>query len=100
MTTSVERFSSDLPTQFSLDQNYPNPFNPNTEIGFRIADFGRVSLKILDVLGREVATLVNEEKSAGVYSARWNATAFGSGTYFYRIESNGQREIRKMLLMK
>jgi hypothetical protein len=100
ITTAAERPASDLPIDFGLDQNYPNPFNPTTEIGFRITDFEMVSLKVFDVLGREVATLVNEEKSPGSYSVRWDATNVGSGMYFCRLESNGQPEIKKMLLMK
>ena len=91
---------NNLPTQFSLWQNYPNPFNPTTAIRFEIPQSGFVSMKVFDVLGREVATLVNEEKSPGSYSVRWDATNIGSGTYFCKLESNGRREIRKMLLMK
>lgn len=100
ITTAAERPASDLPIDFGLDQNYPNPFNPTTEIGFRITDFEMVSLKVFDVLGREVASLVNEEKSPGSYSVRWDATNVGSGMYFYRLESSGRHEIRKMVLMK
>jgi len=100
LTTSVERLSNDLPTNFSLDQNYPNPFNPSTTIHCEIPVSGFVSLKVFDVLGREVVTLVNEEKSPGAYSVSWDATNFGSGMYIYRLESNGQMEARRMVLMK
>ncbi len=88
------------PLQFSIAQNYPNPFNPTTAIQFEVPKSGFVSLKVFDVLGREIALLVNEEKPPGRYSVQWDATGFGSGAYFYRLESNGRREIRKMLLMK
>ncbi|MEK9137573.1 MAG: PQQ-binding-like beta-propeller repeat protein, partial [Bacteroidota bacterium] len=91
--------SSDI-SSFRLLENYPNPFNPSTTIRYDLAKTGNVSLKVFDVLGREVTTLVNEEKLPGSYSVRWDATNVGSGTYFYRLESNGRREIKKMLLMK
>ncbi len=100
-TTEVtEGGGKEIPTSFSLMQNYPNPFNPTTAIRFEVPQSGFVSLKVFDVLGREVATLVNEEKSPGSYSVRWDAATVGSGTYFARLESNGRREIRRMLLMK
>lgn len=98
-TTAVETIGS-TPAQFTLSQNYPNPFNPSTTIRFSIPQSGRVSLKVFDVLGREVATLVNEEKAAGSFSVRWDATTAGSGTYFARLESNGKSQMTKMLLMK
>ncbi len=99
--TSVDETNAEqLPSSFTLVQNYPNPFNPTTEIEFRIVDFGNVSLRVFDVLGREVATLVDEEKTPGSYSVRWDAGTAGSGTYFCRLESGGQHEIKKMLLMK
>jgi hypothetical protein len=71
---------------YSLLQNYPNPFNPSTEIGFRIQVAGFTSLKAYDVLGREVATLVNEEKPPGSYSVVWDATGLAAGVYFCRLE--------------
>jgi len=97
-TTDVTE-NSDI-SSFRLFENYPNPFNPTTTIRFEVPQSGFVSLKVFDVLGREVATLVNEEKSPGTYSVRWDATAVGSGTYFYRLESNGRHEIRRMVLVK
>jgi hypothetical protein len=100
ITTSVERLSTDLPTRFSLDQNYPNPFNPATTIRFQIPQSGLVSLKVFDVLGHEVATLVNDERTAGSYSTRWDAKNVGSGMYFCRLESNGRHETKKVVLMK
>jgi len=88
------------PTKYSLDQNYPNPFNPVTKINFEIPKQGFVSLKIYDVLGREVKTLVNEVKSPGFYSVDFNGTELSSGVYFYRMESNGFTEIKRMMLIK
>ncbi|MFI5407070.1 MAG: T9SS type A sorting domain-containing protein, partial [Nitrososphaerales archaeon] len=90
-----------VPKTFSLEQNYPNPFNPNTIIGFRIAEFGFVSLKVFDVLGNEVVTLVNEEKPAGVYEVEFSANAgYTSGVYFYKLQAGNFIETKKMLLLK
>lgn len=106
--TGIVQVSADIPDGFSLGQNYPNPFNPTTTFRFEIPQSGFVNLKVFDVLGREVATLVNEEKSPGIYAVLWDArqTAggqaanVGSGTYFARLESNGKRQITKMLLTR
>jgi len=89
-----------LPLAFSLEQNYPNPFNPSTKFEFRIANLGLVTLKVFDVLGRDVATLVNDVRPAGVYSIRWDASSFPSGVYFYRLTANGATETRRMQLIK
>jgi len=83
--TSVERLSIDLPTHFNLDQNYPNPFNPSTTITFSVVTYSHTSLRVYDVLGREVATLVNENESAGQKSVTFNAGNLPSGIYFYRF---------------
>ncbi|MFA7360914.1 MAG: T9SS type A sorting domain-containing protein [Candidatus Kapaibacterium sp.] len=88
------------PINYSLSQNYPNPFNPVTKINFAIPKQGIVSLKIYDVLGREVKTLVNEIKSAGFYSVDFNGNDFASGVYFYRLESESFRDTKRMLLIK
>jgi len=97
--TGVER--NDAPPEgYSLDQNYPNPFNPETNFGFRISDFGFVSLKVFDILGREAAVLVNEELNPGSYTVKWNAAGYPSGTYFYVINVNGYASARKMILIK
>ena len=88
------------PSDVALFQNYPNPFNPTTNIGFQVSDFGFVSLKIYDILGREVATLVNERKPAGKYSVTWNASSMASGVYFYRLEAGSFVETKKLLLLR
>jgi hypothetical protein len=85
---------------YSLNQNYPNPFNPVTKINFEIPKQGLVSLKIYDVQGREVRTLVNEVKAPGVYAFDFNGTELSSGVYFYRMEANGYTDIKKMMLIK
>ena len=88
------------PTDFVLNQNYPNPFNPTTTISFSIPFSGFTSLNVYDILGNEVATLVNEEKPAGNYEVSFNASSLPSGTYFYRIQAGLFIETRKMILMK
>ena len=99
VTTAVE--SSSLPPDItSLDQNYPNPFNPNTVVQFKINQVSHVSLKILDALGREVATLINEELDQGVYQKIWDARGSPSGTYFYRLVTPEHTETKKMVLIK
>ncbi|MFA6456338.1 MAG: T9SS type A sorting domain-containing protein [Bacteroidota bacterium] len=88
------------PKEFSLDQNYPNPFNPSTTLNYRIAQAGFVTLKVYDLLGREVATLVSETLQPGAYSVRWDASGLSSGVYFSRMESGSYVTMRKMILMK
>jgi len=85
---------------FLLDQNYPNPFNPSTAISFQLPAASFVTLKVFDVLGREVATLVNEVQAAGRYTVRWIASSLPSGIYLYRIQAGGYVETRRMVLMK
>jgi endonuclease/exonuclease/phosphatase family metal-dependent hydrolase len=85
---------------FELHQNYPNPFNPSTNIGFRISDFGFVSLKIYDLLGNEVATLVNEELSVGEYEVEFDASGLTSGIYFYKLQAGDYNQTRKMIYLK
>ncbi len=85
---------------YKLEQNYPNPFNPSTKITFSIKEAGLVSLKVYDLLGREVATLVNERRSAGIYDVNFNAGALGSGVYFYTLTSSGFSQTKKMMLVK
>jgi photosystem II stability/assembly factor-like uncharacterized protein len=88
------------PTKYSLSQNYPNPFNPKTAIQFSIIAAENVSLKVYDVMGREIRTLVNEMKQPGSYSVDFNASELSSGVYFYRLESDGFSDIKRMLLIK
>ncbi len=100
-TTSVgEEKPSSTPGAFALYQNYPNPFNPTTSIGFRIAESGLVTLKVYDVLGREVSTLVEEYKSAGEYKIEFNALSLPSGIYFYRIQAGDFIDTKKLILIK
>jgi beta-xylosidase len=99
--TSVgELHSSQIPGQFVLWQNYPNPFNPSTTIDIRIANRCFVSLRILDVLGREVTTLVNETRQPGTYRMHWDGSGLPSGVFFYQLRSAGFVETKKMVLEK
>ncbi len=100
ITVSVGEGESTLPGSYSLSQNYPNPFNPSTTIRFALPKNGHVELKVYNTLGQEVATLVNEEKTAGTYSAQWNAGSVASGVYFYRLRSGEYTETRKLLLLR
>ncbi len=89
------------PDGFILAQNYPNPFNPSTTISFSIPSAGFTSLKVYDVLGNEVVSLVNEEKPAGKHEVRFNASSsLTSGTYFYRLSAGSFTEVKKMILVK
>jgi hypothetical protein len=86
--------------EFRLSQNYPNPFNPSTTIKFQVASFEFVSLKVFDVLGREVATLVNERKHAGQYTSEFDASNLPSGVYFYQVRTAGFVATKKMMLIR
>ncbi len=92
--------SSASPHSFSLYQNYPNPFNPSTNIEYRIPNTEFVTLEVYDVLGREVAALVNERKLPGTYDVEWNASSLSSGVYFYRLQAGSFTETKKLLLIK
>lgn len=88
------------PSDYSLSQNYPNPFNPSTSFELRVPSFGLVSLKVFDVRGKEVATLVNGSMTAGEHRIVFDATGFASGIYFYRLETRGFSQTRKMVVTK
>ena len=96
----IVTFSNEIPTEFGLIQNYPNPFNPSTKINYQIPEISFVTLKVYDVLGNEIATLVNEEKPIGSYEVEFNAKSLPSGIYFYRLQAGSFVETKKMVLMK
>jgi hypothetical protein len=98
--TPVNNESNSLPIRHTLRQNFPNPFNPETNVEFRIVNCELVKLSVYDVLGREVAVLVDEEKPAGAYTATWDASGMPSGIYFYRLTAGEFTQTRKMMLMK
>jgi hypothetical protein len=89
-----------IPTEFALDQNYPNPFNPTTQIRFALPEACTVTLKIYDILSREIAVVVNEQKGAGEYVVEWNAQNQPSGIYYYRLQAGSFSEVKRMLLVK
>jgi hypothetical protein len=97
---SVQPISNEVPSAYSLSQNYPNPFNPSTTIKFQVKEAGFVSLKVYNIAGREVETIVNEKKIAGTYQAAFNASKYASGVYFYRLTANGFNSTKKMMLIK
>jgi hypothetical protein len=98
--SSEAEVTINVPTCYALEQNYPNPFNPSTVIGYQLPMSGSVTLKVYDVIGREVATLVNEQKDAGYYKATFNAAKFSSGVYFYRMSAGSYTSVKKLLVMK
>jgi hypothetical protein len=91
---------SPIPTEYALEQNHPNPFNPNTSISYSVKEVGFVSLKIYNLLGQEVATLVSKEMAAGRYTVAFAATDLPSGVYVYRLEVNDFTAQKKMVLLK
>jgi hypothetical protein len=101
-STDVRNVTANAPEIFSLEQNYPNPFNPATRIRFSIPASApdKVSLRVFDLLGREVASLVNETLAAGIYEATFDATRLSSGTYFYRLQAGTFVQTRKLLLLR
>jgi len=97
---SEETTTTNEPIQFKLTQNYPNPFNPSTMIEYSVANTQKVELKVYDVLGREVATLVNQVQNPGSYNVMFNASSLSSGIYFYKLVSGSFTDIKKMVLVK
>ena len=87
-------------SNYALDQNYPNPFNPSTKISYSIKEEGLVTLKVYDVLGNEIATLVNENKPAANYEVQFNASQLPSGMYIYKIQAGSFSDVKKMILTK
>jgi hypothetical protein len=98
--TSVDSQDGSMPEVFSLAQNYPNPFNPSTAISYQLSAVSQVTLKVFDALGREVATLVEAQQSAGRYKVTFDASNLTSGTYFYRLQAGNSVDTKKLLLVK
>ncbi|MCL6099667.1 MAG: T9SS type A sorting domain-containing protein [Bacteroidetes bacterium] len=89
-----------MPTEFGLEQNYPNPFNPSTTINYSLPRSGFVSMKIYDVLGKEIKTLISETKIAGNYSIKFDGVNLPSGIYFYQMKTSEYMRTKKMILLK
>jgi hypothetical protein len=100
LPTGVDEARREIPGEFALHQNYPNPFNPTTSFKFDVPSVTLVTLKVYDLLGREVVTLVNEVKPPGTYEVKWNPTGIVSGMYFYRMTTKEQTSVRRMVLLK
>lgn len=98
--TNVQRVSNEIPNLFSLYQNYPNPFNPNTKIKFALPKSSFAKLVIYDMLGREIATLVNEQLNPGVYEVNFDGTKCASGIYYYKLMMGEFKQTKKMILLK
>ncbi len=98
--SGIQNNKNELPKVFHLNQNFPNPFNPTTKIDYQIPELSFVTLKVYDVLGNEITTLVNEEKSIGIYEVEFDATELPSGIYFYKLQAGDFVETKKMVLMK
>lgn len=96
----VKSISSTIPMGFKLHQNYPNPFNPATNIRFEIPRTSLVKLIAYDILGRKIATLVNEKLNAGSYKVNWDASNYPSGVYFYKLVTGDFVDVKKMVLIK
>jgi hypothetical protein len=99
-TTGITNLSEGIPEKFILHQNYPNPFNPVTKFRFELARDNYVRMNVYDVSGKLCAEIVNGRLKAGIYEALWNAEKFASGIYFYTIETEGFREVKKAVLLK
>ena len=97
---NIQIIDNPEPKDFTLKQNYPNPFNPTTKIEYSIPKTSFVTLKVYDILGREVAALVNEEKSIGNYKAEFNGNNLSNGIYFYKLQAGDYSIIKKMILIK
>jgi len=100
ITSVEEQKLTSFPTGFALEQNFPNPFNPSTNIKFYLPSRGFVSLKVFDLIGREVAIIVSEEMSAGSYSKQWSANGLPSGVYFYRLQAGQLTLTKKLVLLR
>ncbi|MDZ4712841.1 MAG: T9SS type A sorting domain-containing protein [bacterium] len=99
-TVGVSNISNEIPSDYQLYQNYPNPFNPKTIINYQIPMFSNVILKIYDILGNEVVTLVNEKQNAGIYEAEFDGSGLASGIYFYRLIAGEFIHTKRMTLVK
>ncbi|MBE0572405.1 MAG: T9SS type A sorting domain-containing protein [Ignavibacteriaceae bacterium] len=97
---AVSEYPTDQKDEYQLNQNYPNPFNPTTIISYSLPASNHVTIKVFDILGNEVTTLLNEQKEAGTHTIVFNASDLSSGVYFYKIQAGNYAETRKLILQK
>lgn len=100
LPSGINNITTEIPKEYNLGQNYPNPFNPVTMIKFALPKASFVTLKVYDMIGREVANLVDGQKSAGTYIVDFDASYLTSGVYFYKLEANGYSEVKRMVVLK
>jgi len=100
IATDIEEELSVVPQKFALSQNYPNPFNPTTTIRFSVPMSGNYSLRVYNLLGQEIATLLNGPVSAGIHFVNFDASRLSSGIYFYNFSGNNFNQTKKMMLLK
>jgi hypothetical protein len=100
ITTVESKYSLGFPVKYELNQNFPNPFNPKTTISYKLSTTDHGTLKVFDVLGRDVTTLVNEEQPTGSYAEKWDAKSVSSGIYFYQLITGVAMITKKMLLIR
>jgi photosystem II stability/assembly factor-like uncharacterized protein len=98
--TGINQISSEIPISFKLHQNYPNPFNPSTKINYQLLNSDFITLKVFDIQGKEIASLVNEKQNAGTYSVDFDAQNLVSGIYFYSLQTKNFTDTKKMILVK
>ena len=96
----ISPINSEIPEAYRLEQNYPNPFNPTTSISFAIVKSGLVKLRVYDILGRLVATIIDQNLTPGTYKIDFNASGLTSGIYVYRLETAGFTDSKKMIVVK
>ena len=100
VTGVKQPIASALPRSFQLEQNYPNPFNPSTTISYQLSEVSIVKLNVYDILGRQVATLVNGRQNAGNYNVTFNASNLSTGVYFYKLQAGTYSDTKKLMLIK
>jgi hypothetical protein len=100
INVGIDPISTEIPDVYNLYQNYPNPFNPVTNIKFEIPKTSLVKITVYDILGKEIQSILNENKEPGIYEVKFDGSKLSSGTYFYRIEAGNYTAFKKMILLK
>jgi len=100
LVTDIQDMNDEIPQEIKLEQNYPNPFNPETKIKYSVSETEFVSLKVYDILGNEISTLVNETKTPGNYEIKFDGTSLSSGIYLAKLQVGNSYRMRKMILAK